>query len=404
MENTFLGAMIWYTGVVESVNDPQELGRVRVRCYGYHTPNKNQLPTEDLPWATPVMPVTSASMSGVGISATGLEPGSWVVGFFRDGQSAQDPVILGSIPSRTFSPSNEDESFGFSDPDRVNPRISGAPDIPQMATSTYEENNFYVEKKALRHTNVPAAVKPNLTIDNNPPNEERPEWNMLDVEEETVPIYPFNHVTEYSSGHLIEIDETPLQERLNRTHASGTYEEITAGGDRSVVVKAADYEVVFNDKNVYIKGNCHLTVDQDVRMLVKGDYNLEVEGDYNLNVKGSYKRKIGANELGEIGQDQNINISENKFLRVGNDNDDMILGNEQRMVKGDSGQFEIISKNRDLVVGGENSQLSKGNTVVESNRQYNMTSKGNFVIDTGASGRINASGTIRVNASQIHLN
>ena len=42
---------IWYTGVVEDRQDPQYLGRVRVRCIGIHTDDKIELPTADLPWA-----------------------------------------------------------------------------------------------------------------------------------------------------------------------------------------------------------------------------------------------------------------------------------------------------------------------------------------------------------------
>jgi hypothetical protein len=30
---------IWWYGVVEDRADPLELGRVRVRCYGWHTDN-----------------------------------------------------------------------------------------------------------------------------------------------------------------------------------------------------------------------------------------------------------------------------------------------------------------------------------------------------------------------------
>ena len=50
MQN-FLGqdGFIWFVGVVEDRNDPQKLGRVRVRCLGYHTADRIALPTSDLP-------------------------------------------------------------------------------------------------------------------------------------------------------------------------------------------------------------------------------------------------------------------------------------------------------------------------------------------------------------------
>ena len=43
------GQFAWFTGVVEDNLDPQQMGRVRVRCFGYHTDDKIQIPTESLP-------------------------------------------------------------------------------------------------------------------------------------------------------------------------------------------------------------------------------------------------------------------------------------------------------------------------------------------------------------------
>jgi len=42
----------WFVRVVEDRADPKKLGRVRVRCLGYHTENLDKLPTDDLPWLT----------------------------------------------------------------------------------------------------------------------------------------------------------------------------------------------------------------------------------------------------------------------------------------------------------------------------------------------------------------
>jgi hypothetical protein len=95
------GSFFWFHGVVEDITDPLKVGRVKVRSIGYHTQNKKQLPTADLPWAVSLTPITSGSIKGVGISATGLKVGSWVLGFFRDGSSAQEPVILGSFQTST---------------------------------------------------------------------------------------------------------------------------------------------------------------------------------------------------------------------------------------------------------------------------------------------------------------
>ena len=92
--------MIWWTGVVEDRYDPERLGRCRVRIFGYHTDNLDELPTSDLPWAIPLQSITSAAASGVGITPVGIVTGSWVMGFFLDAEHAQQPVIMGTIAGK----------------------------------------------------------------------------------------------------------------------------------------------------------------------------------------------------------------------------------------------------------------------------------------------------------------
>lgn len=120
----------WWIGVVENRHDPAKLGRCQIRIFGYHIPDSAALPTEDLPWAIPMLPSTSAAISGIGHSPTGLIEGSWVLGFFLDGAKAQEPVILGSLPGidGKFS-----DTLGFNDPSGVYPRDSGSVVAPRAS-------------------------------------------------------------------------------------------------------------------------------------------------------------------------------------------------------------------------------------------------------------------------------
>ena len=95
---------VWAVGVVENRFDPLYLGRCRVRWLGWHTKDKMDLPTKLLPWAHPLLPITSASQTGVGTSPTGPVEGTWVMGFFRDGDAANDPVMIGTLPGRPDKP------------------------------------------------------------------------------------------------------------------------------------------------------------------------------------------------------------------------------------------------------------------------------------------------------------
>ena len=90
----------WWMGVVEDRDDPEKLGRCKIRIFGLHTENVGLLPTDDLPWAVPMQPITSAATSGVGSTPVGLVPGAWVVGFFMDGAECQQPVIMGTIAGK----------------------------------------------------------------------------------------------------------------------------------------------------------------------------------------------------------------------------------------------------------------------------------------------------------------
>lgn len=137
----------WWIGVVEDRMDPEKLGRVKIRIFGYHTDNKVLLPTEDLPWAIPIHPITSAASSGIGVTPIGPLPGTWAIGFFLDGEDMQQPAFFGTIGTKTAQltfkqteekkpVANKNEGVlldGSGNPvrdDEGNPIASGAKPIP----------------------------------------------------------------------------------------------------------------------------------------------------------------------------------------------------------------------------------------------------------------------------------
>lgn len=87
-----LGGFVWWVGEVETIVDPLAAGRAQVRIFGWHTDNKSQLPTKDLPWAHPLHSINNSK------TFTPLSVGDWIVGFFMDGESAQFPVMMGVLP------------------------------------------------------------------------------------------------------------------------------------------------------------------------------------------------------------------------------------------------------------------------------------------------------------------
>ena len=89
----------WWIGQVESNknDDPKNSGRYRVRIVGQHLKTCDATPTEELPWANVMMPVTTPwSDGGVTGASVNLNQGNWVIGFYIDNDK-QKPIIMGSV-------------------------------------------------------------------------------------------------------------------------------------------------------------------------------------------------------------------------------------------------------------------------------------------------------------------
>lgn len=93
---------IWWIGQVENKEDPAKQGRVKVRIAGWYTgyDYEEKMPSDDLPWAHVMQPTTSGGTKNTGDSNNKLEVGAIVMGFFMDGESAQQPCVMGILRSQ----------------------------------------------------------------------------------------------------------------------------------------------------------------------------------------------------------------------------------------------------------------------------------------------------------------
>ena len=275
MDNSyFMGrdGFVWFTGVVEDRNDPSYLGRVRVRCFGYHTEDNVVIPTEDLPWAHVMMTIHDPSMNGLGNSPSFLVEGTWVVGFFRDPDALQEPIVMGTLPGVPSVASTGEK--GFQDPNAIYPLRLNEPDTNRLAVNLDTNPHPVLDLKELdRTTEVPIANSDDL-------------WNqpsgvdtLNDNESQRVdPLYPYNHVFESESGHIREMDDTVGSERIHEYHKSGTFYEIDADGNKVTRIVGDSYEVVAGTSYVNVKGNVNLTIDGGCNTYIKGDWNIQVDG------------------------------------------------------------------------------------------------------------------------------
>ena len=130
----------WFIGVVVSNADPLYVGRCRVRIYGAHNDDVNEVPEASLPWASCLVPTTEDGVSGLGRSPN-IKPGAMVFGFFMDAKTSQQPVIMGSIPRIEVL---DDEKISSQDAPAIDeidiPAERNLTDVPSRGTTSSLES------------------------------------------------------------------------------------------------------------------------------------------------------------------------------------------------------------------------------------------------------------------------
>ncbi len=71
--------------------------RYKVRIIGVHDKEEETIPSDQLPWANIMYPITAGGGQGGSYQTANLRQGMFVFGFYMDGQDMQVPVIMGVL-------------------------------------------------------------------------------------------------------------------------------------------------------------------------------------------------------------------------------------------------------------------------------------------------------------------
>jgi len=318
----------WFVGVVEDRNDPKTLGRLRVRCLGYHTELLDDLKTENLPWAHVMNPVTSATVSGLGQTPLGAVEGTWVIGFFQDGSEAQQPIIIGTLPGVPSELPDTGSKKGFMDTiNGVYPKYKNETDVNRLAVNDTDlPHSSLTIRKADRTTSIGRADFDPVDLQraNADPKNLAGDDGTAFSEPETpyAAEYPHNHVYESEGGHIREMDDTEGAERIHERHASGTGYEIHPDGTKVTRTKLDNYDLTYGQQYAHIRGSQSTTVNGGVKVFVNASgeggrdaikqyhYTIQVGKNANVNIQ------VDKGDVNVVTTDGDINIKSGKDINI----------------------------------------------------------------------------------------
>ncbi len=135
-------------------------------------------------------------------------------------------------------------------------------------------------------------------------------------------LYPYNHVHQTESGHIIEMDDTPGHERLHWYHRTGTFTEIHQVGIKVDKIVNDYYNIILGGRYTHIELSDCETIDGHQEVYVKGRKSDKIGSSYLITMgKGSYSLQNPGNDVivnsgnTKVHASNKINLTSSHFYR-----------------------------------------------------------------------------------------
>lgn len=364
--------LVWFMGVVENNVDERLEGRVQVRAFGFHGTTQ-QISTQNLPWAIPI-----AGSYDPNYPVPPLN--SWVFGFFLDGNEAQQPMLIGLMPTQYINPINP-EVNGWGNIDTTDyhakamgfrPEDIGQPQRSRLARGESLDQTYIRDTEVTRVSDVASASGETWS-------EPGPAYNAK---------YPYNRVIQTAAGHSIELDDTPGAERVMVYHSSGSYIQIDTTGTTTTKSTDDKYDINESNMHLYVGGRCDIAIMGDAYIKVEGSKLEEIMGDCKTIVHGNYDLDVGGYA--------NINVSDEVQLRGARvgleakvENVD-IMGGKSVNITGNQGAN--ITSPKSVNISGQEGNSIKGQSInIEGGDSINIKSES---VKIGGGGSVSIKGSL----------
>jgi hypothetical protein len=215
---------------------------------------------------------------------------------------------------------------GFTDPNKKYPKESWLkePDTHRLARHQSISKTVVPSKEQEREKNLNIANSANVWEQPLSP------YNAQ---------YPFNHVMESESGHIIEIDDTDDRERIHIYHKSGTFIEIDHNGTITKRTKGNDVSIIEKDGRTHILGTGILTIDGDFSTHIKKSLQIQVLGDAQIHVSGNLTQQVDGDYDCNVGGNIKMTAAGSINLKGGS-----LLAGDASIIHWNSGQAATAAK------------------------------------------------------------
>lgn len=181
--------------------------------------------------------------------------------------------------------------------------------------------------------------------------------------------YPYNHVKETESGHIVEFDDTPGHERIHEYHRSGTFYEVHPDGTKVTKIIGDDYEIVHQNKKLRVRGNIEVYCDGDADLYVRGsltgqvDENIDLHAGKNINIHAGKNMRFYANDSIEFTSQKELTATSvsNMTLQSQADMNINAEGDYLTNIKGAS----RINSDGDISIKSPSSIMINGNKTID---------------------------------------
>jgi hypothetical protein len=200
--------------------------------------------------------------------------------------------------------------------------------------------------------------------------------------------YTKTDVNVTSSGHVIEYNDTPGNERILLKHRTGAGIDILPDGSVAISARGKHVMTILDDMTIVVSGNAKYQFKGNLDFDVKGALNINAS-EMNVSVTGNVTENIGGALRSTITGNKGEVVSGNVSLTTLKTATNTILGDYNNIIKGNS---IIVSEGNNSFISGKTTKISSETALDVASDKINLVAA--VLSALGATGTIGGQGVV----------